>query len=50
LKRLRVIAKALETKGGFTKIIRLGADLAPSAEIRATADELRVPNFPNAMG
>jgi len=48
VKTLKSYSKALEKKGGFTKITRLGADLR--AELRATADELRVPTFSNAMG
>jgi len=40
---LKSYSKALKKKGGFMRIIRLGADMAPSAEIRATADKLSVP-------
>jgi len=42
-------SKALRKESGFTKIVGLGADLAPKWKMRATADELRVHTFSNAM-
>jgi len=48
---LKSYSKALEKKGEFTKIIKdLVLILRPSAEIRVTADELKVPTCLNAMG
>jgi len=45
-KGVKTFEEELEKKGGFTKIIRLGADLA----YKCRNDELRVPKLSNAIG
>jgi len=49
-KRLTVIARRWKRKVESRRSLDLVLILRPSAKIRATADELRVPKFSNAMG
>jgi len=50
LKRWRVIARHWKRKVDSRRSLDLVLILRSSAEMRATADELRVPTFSNAMG